>query len=162
MGILPDRVKTHLDDIDAQLLRLLQADGRITNADLAKAVGLSPPSVLQRVRALEKAGVIRGYHAHLDPERLGFRLTAFVMISLSLHQEQPIERFRRSIAEIPEVQECWHLSGDFDFMLKVVVRDMRSYEALVREKITKIKGLQKIQTSFVLSPTKQGALLPIA
>lgn len=154
--------KTHLDETDVQILTLLQNDGRITNADLAKSVGLSPPSVLQRVRALERAGLIKGYHAHLDPDRLGLRLTALVMISLALHNEQPIERFRRAIAEIPEVLECWNVSGEHDFVLKVVVRDMKAYEQLLREKITKIKGLHQIHTSFVLSTTKSSTQIPLA
>src|SRR5438105_2391153 len=105
-----------IDDVDLQLLKLLQRDGRITNADLAKSVGLSPPSVLQRVRALERAGLVRGYTALLDPEKLGLKITAFAMISLSLHQDMPIERFRRSILEIDEVQECYHVSGEYDFL----------------------------------------------
>lgn len=154
-------VKTHLDETDVQILHLLQNDGRITNAELAKRVGLSPPSVLQRVRALEKSGLIRTYVALLDPERLGLRITALVMISLSLHQEQPIERFRRSIQEIPEITECYHVSGDFDFLLKVVVRDMRAYEVFLREKLSKIKGIGKITTNFVLATTKQTTQIPL-
>lgn len=146
--------KTHLDEVDIHILSLLQKDGRITNADLAKSVGLSPPSVLQRVRALEKAGLIRGYYALLDADRLGLRITAWVHITLSLHQEQPIERFRRSIQDIPEILECYHVSGDFDFLVKVIVRDMRAYEAFVREKLTKIKGIQQIKTSFVFGTNK--------
>lgn len=147
-------MKTHLDEVDVQILATLQEDGRITNADLAKKVGLSPPSVLQRVRTLEKAGLIRGYHAILDHERLGLRITAMVMIQLSLHQEQPIERFRRGVQDIPEITECYHVSGDFDFLLKVIVRDMRSYEIFLREKLSKIKGIGKITTNFVLATNK--------
>lgn len=154
-------MKTHLDEVDVQLLSLLQQDGRITNADLAKAVGLSPPSVLQRVRVLEKAGLIKGYFGLLDPEKLGLRITALAMISLSLHQEQPIERFRRSINEIPEVLECYHVSGDFDFLLKIVVKDIRSYEQLIRERLSKIKGIQQIRTSFVLATTKHTTQIPL-
>jgi len=153
-------MKTHLDEVDVQILAILQADGRITNADLAKRVGLSPPSVLQRVRALEKAGLIRGYYAILDADRLGLKITALAMITLSLHQEQPIERFRRSIQEIPEVLECYHVSGEFDFMLKIVVKDIRAYEVLVREKLSKIKGIQHIRTSFVLGMPKHTTQLP--
>ncbi len=153
--------KTHLDETDVQILHLLQTDGRISNADLAKRVGLSPPSVLQRVRALEKASLIRGYVALLDPERLGLRITAIVMISLSLHQEQPIERFRRAIQEIPEIIECYHVSGDFDFLLKVVVKDMRSYEVFLRERLSKIKGIGKINTNFVLATNKQTTHIPL-
>jgi len=155
-------MKTHLDEVDIQLLALLQKDGRITNADLAKTVGLSPPSVLQRVRVLEKSGLVRGYHAVLDAERLGLRITALAMISLSLHQEQPIERFRRSINEIPEVLECYHVSGEFDFLLKIVVRDIRAYEQLIRERLSKIKGIQQIKTSFVLSTTKHTTQIPLS
>ena len=147
-------MKTHLDEKDVQILRLLQADGRITNAELAKRVNLSPPSALQRVRALEKAGLIKGYVALLDPDRLGLKITALVMISLSLHQERPIETFRKAVQDIPEILECYHVSGEFDFLLKIQVRDMRAYEALIREKITRIKGLQQIKTSFVLGIPK--------
>lgn len=154
-------MKTHLDEVDVQLLSLLQQDGRITNADLAKKVGLSPPSVLQRVRVLEKAGLIRGYFGILDAEKLGLRITALAMISLSLHQEQPIERFRRSINDIPEVLECYHVSGEFDFLLKIVVRDIRAYEQLIRERLSKIKGIQQIKTSFVLATTKHTTQIQI-
>jgi len=154
-------VKTLLDEIDVQILAILQADGRITNADLSKRVGLSPPSVLQRVRTLEKMGLIRGYHAILDHERLGLKLTAFAQISLSLHQEQPIERFRKQIAAIPEVLECYHVSGEFDFLLKIVVRDIRAYEALIREKITKIRGIRQIKTDFVLGVNKHTTQVPL-
>lgn len=147
-------LKSHLDEVDVQLLSLLQKDGRMTNADLAKSVGLSPPSVLQRVRTLEKLGLIRGYFALLDYERLGLRITALAMISLSLHQEQPIERFRKAVQAIPEVLECYHVSGEFDFLLKIVVKDIRSYEMLIREKLSKIKGISQIRTSFVLSTPK--------
>ena len=153
--------ETHLDEVDVQLLSLLQQDGRITNADLAKRVGLSPPSVLQRVRVLEKAGLIKGYFGLLDPDKLGLRITALAMISLSLHQEQPIERFRRSINEIPEVLECYHVSGEFDFLLKIVVKDIRSYEQLIRERLSKIKGIQQIKTSFVLATTKHTTQIPL-
>ena len=154
-------MKTHLDEKDVQILSLLQSDGRITNADLAKKVALSPPSVLQRVRALEKAGLIRGYVALLDPERLGLRLTALVMVRLSLHQERPIEQFRKSVQDIPEILECYHVSGEFDFLLKVVVKDIRAYEQLIREKITKIKGLGQINTSFVMGIPKQTTAIPL-
>jgi Lrp/AsnC family leucine-responsive transcriptional regulator len=146
--------KSHLDEIDWQLLALLQKDGRVTNADLAKSVGLSPPSVLQRVRVLEKAGLIRGYSALLDAERLGFRITAWVQITLALHQEQPIERFRKSVQDIPEILECYHVTGDFDFLLKVVVKDMRTYEIFVREKLSKIKGIGQIKTSIAFGTNK--------
>ncbi len=155
-------MKTHLDEVDVQILALLQGDGRITNADLAKRVGLSPPSVLQRVRSLEKAGLVRGYFALLDHERLGLRITALAMISLSLHQEQPIERFRKAIQDIPEILECYHVSGEYDFLLKIVVKDIRAYEQLVREKLSKIKGIGQIRSSFVLATPKYTTQIPLS
>jgi Lrp/AsnC family transcriptional regulator, leucine-responsive regulatory protein len=151
-----------LDETDIQLLALLQSNGRITNAELAKRVGLAPASVHQRVRQLEGSGLIRNYVAMLDHERLGYKITALAMISLALHQEQPIERFRRAVAEIPEVLECYNTSGEFDFLLKIVVRDMRAYEQLVREKLSKIRGIGQIKTSFVLSTTKHTTNLPLS
>lgn len=153
--------KSHLDEIDVKILSILQNDGRITNADLAKAVELSPPSVLQRVRTLERAGLIKGYTALLDAERLGLKVTALAMIRLSLHQEQPIERFRRAVVSIEEVVECHHVSGEFDFILKILVRDIRAYEAFVREKLSKIKGIESIRTSFVLGTTKHTTKIPL-
>lgn len=150
-----------IDDVDIQLLKLLQDDGRITNADLAKRVGLSPPSVLQRVRALERAGLVRGYTAMLDADKLGLRITAFAMVSLSLHQDMAIERFRRSIQEVDEVLECYHVSGEYDFLLKIMVKDMRAYEALIREKISRIRGIRQINSSFVFGVTKQTTAIPL-
>jgi Lrp/AsnC family transcriptional regulator, leucine-responsive regulatory protein len=154
-------MKSHLDEVDVQLLTLLQEDGRITNADLAKRVGLSPPSVLQRVRTLEKLGLIREYAALLDPDRLGLRITALAMISLSLHQERPIEGFRKAVQDIPEILECYHVSGEFDFLLKIVVKDMRAYEQLIRERLSKIKGIGQIKTSFVLATPKYTTKIPL-
>jgi Lrp/AsnC family transcriptional regulator, leucine-responsive regulatory protein len=154
-------VRLPLDDTDLEILKLLQADGRITNAEIARQVGLSPPSALQRVRQLEKQGYIRGYATVLDPEKLGLRVTVLAMVSLSLHQEQPIERFRRSILGIPEVVECYHVSGEFDFLLKIHVSDIKSYEALVRERLSQIKGVRQIKSSFVLATPKYTNKLPL-
>lgn len=154
-------MKTQFDEVDVQLLSLLQGDGRITNAELAKRVGLSPPSVLQRVRQLERSGIVKNYVALLDPEKLGLKLTALTEITMSLHQEQPIERFRKSVQDIPEIVECYHVSGDFDFLLKILVKDMRAYEVLLREKILKIKGIQHIKSSFVYSVPKSTTKMPV-
>ncbi|MBX7134290.1 MAG: Lrp/AsnC family transcriptional regulator [Fimbriimonadaceae bacterium] len=154
-------MRDRFDEVDLHILRLLQEDGRMTNVDLARTVGLSAPSVLQRVRKLEEIGVIQGYTTILDQERLGFGLTVFAQISLALHQEAPIERFRRAIQDIPEVLECYHVSGEFDFLLKIVVEDMKAYEALVRDKLSHIKGLGKIQSCFALATNKQVHRLPL-
>jgi Lrp/AsnC family leucine-responsive transcriptional regulator len=164
-GQPPDVVHTGirevLDDVDIHILRLLQEDGRITNADLARIVGLSAPSVLQRVRKLEELGVIRGYSTLLSPEAVGFGLTVFVQISLQLHQDQPISRFLRSIRALPEVLECYHVSGEFDFLVKVAVRDVSSYQKLVIERLSQIKGIGKIESCFVLGTEKFTLRLPL-
>jgi Lrp/AsnC family leucine-responsive transcriptional regulator len=154
-------VKLTLDETDLKILSILQKDGRITNAELAKRVGLSPPSALQRVRNLELSGAIKGYVALLDAERLGLKVTVLAMVSLSLHQEQPIERFRRSIQEIGEIVECYHCSGDFDYLLKILVPDIRAYEVLIREKVSRIRGIRQIKSSFVLGVPKSTTGLPI-
>lgn len=159
--ILRRLMKENLDEVDIHLLKLLQADGRITNADLARKVNLSPPSVLQRVRKLEELGVIAGYTAVLDADSVGFGLMVIVNITLALHQEQPIERFVRSVTSLPEVLECLHISGEYDYQLKVVVSDMNSYERFIREKLSKIKGVGKIYSCFVMKCHKLNAGLPI-
>jgi len=150
----------HLDETDVRLLSILQTDGRITNADLAKRVGLSPPSVLQRVRALERAGLIKAYVGLLDPERLGLKTTVFAMVTLAMHQDQPIERFRKAIQEIDEIVECYHVSGEVDFLLKILVKDIKAYETLIREKLSKIRGIHQIRSSFVLGVNKHSTKVP--
>ena len=150
-----------LDDVDLNILRLLQQDGRISNAELARRVGLSPPSVLQRVRKLEEMKLVKEYTAVLDHEALGFKLVVMAMVSLALHQEQPIERFRKAVKDMPEVLECMHVSGDFDFLLKIVVKDMAAYEEFIRERLSAIKGVGKIQSSFILAMNKDTTALPI-
>jgi Lrp/AsnC family leucine-responsive transcriptional regulator len=153
-------LRINLDDTDLRILGILQKEGRITNAELAKRVGLSPPSALQRVRGLERSGVIKNYVALLDSDKLGMKVMVFAMVRLSLHQEQPIERFRRGIAEIPEVVESYHLSGDFDYLLKILVPDIRSYETLIREKVSRIRGIRQIVSSFVLGVPKYTTNVP--
>lgn len=155
-------MKARLDDKDIEILTILQSDGRITNAELAKRVGLSAPSALQRVRGLERSGLIRGYVALLDHERLGLRTMVLAKISLSLHQDRPIEQFRKAVSSIPEIVECYHVSGEHDFLLKILVRDIRAYEALLREQLSKIKAIQKIESSFVLAVPKHTTQIPLA
>ena len=152
---MPGQINNNLDETDVQILSILQRNGRITNAELAKRVGLSPPSVLQRVRQLEVAGFVRGYRADLDHEKLGLSITVWAQVSLALHYELPIERFRKSILEIEEVVECYHVSGEFDFLLRILVPSIQAYEALIRLKLSKIEGIGQIKSCFVLATTKR-------
>lgn len=154
-------MKERLDKSDRHILKLLQQDGRISNADLARKIGLSPPSMLQRVRKLENAGFIKGYSTQLNPEKLGFHLFVIAQVSLSMHQDKPIEQFVDEIMKVPEVLACYHVSGDYDFMLKIVAKDMHDYERIVKENLASIKVVGKIHSCFVLSTNKETEILPI-
>ncbi len=154
-------MKEKLDSYDLNILTILQEEGRITNAELARRVGLSPPSVLQRVRKLEEREFIQGYTAILNEQALGFNFTVLTMVSLSLHQGPPIESFVNQVMELEEVQACFHVSGDYDFLLKVVAKDMEAYENFIREKLGVITGVAKIQSSFVLATKKDTRDLPL-
>jgi Lrp/AsnC family leucine-responsive transcriptional regulator len=143
-----------MDKTDLLILQTLQTNGRITNSNLAKKVGLSAPSVLERVRKLEEAGIITGYHAKIEGSRVGRGQTCYVAISLSMHQKVEINEFHKRVNEIPEIIECFHITGEEDYLLKVMVRDMAHYEELLLNKLTKIPGTSKVKTMVVLSSIK--------
>lgn len=143
-----------LDKADRHILRLLQTSGRMTNADIAREVKLSPPSTLQHIRKLEQKGYIKGYTTLLDLEKLGYQIAVFAQVSLSLHQDEPIENFVDAVTAIPEVLECYHVSGEYDFLLKVVAKDMADYERVVREQLSRIRSVAKVHSCFVLRNNK--------
>ncbi len=149
-----------LDDIDRAILVELQADGRLSNLDLARRIDLSPPATHARVRRLERTGLIRGYVAIVDRDEAGFDLLCFVSIGMQVHQAQHIERFRALIRELPEVLECHHLTGEYDYLLKVALRNRRDLERFAVEKLTPIPGIARIHTSLVLSEVKATTALP--
>jgi DNA-binding Lrp family transcriptional regulator len=150
-----------LDDIDRSILIALQTDGRMSNLDLSRTVGLSPAATHARARRLETAGVIRGYAAIVDPEATGFDLLCLISISMQLHQATAVERTRDAIRAMPEVLECHHLTGQFDYLLKVALRDRRALERFVLERLTPLPGIVRIQTSVVLAEVKSTTALPI-
>jgi Lrp/AsnC family leucine-responsive transcriptional regulator len=150
-----------LDQIDRKILDLLQENGRITNAQLAKEAGISPPPMLDRVRKLETNGYIRKYVALVDPKKLNRATMAFVAISLSLHRQDAIQKFVREIQKIPEVLECHHITGENDYLLKVAVADMDGYEEFLLKKLTRFSGISKIKTSFILRTLKQETKIPV-
>lgn len=151
-----------LDETDLQILRLLQENSKITNAMLAERVGISPPTMLERVKKLEAHGVIRGYVALLDPEPLGKGVIAIVHISLREHTAKTLATMKTRLSELDEVLSCWYCAGDEDFILKVVVGDMREYEHFISRKVSSVPGIGKIKTSFVLDAVKETTRLPIA
>jgi Lrp/AsnC family leucine-responsive transcriptional regulator len=151
------------DRYDRQILRALQEDGRISNQELAERIGLSPSPCLRRVRALEEAGVITGYRALLDAKALGLSLMALVHISMDQHTPERFKHFDAQVAQIEEVTECLLITGQSaDYQLKVLVRDMDAYQDLLLNRITRIKGVTGVHSSFVLRRVIDGAPLPLA
>lgn len=149
-----------LDELDLAILKALQANCRISNADLARVVNLSPPAVHARVRRLEQTGLIRGYAALLDREQVGFDMLCFIQVGLLLHQAEQVERVRATFVSMPEVLECFHLTGEFDYLLKVVVRSRKGLERFIA-RVTPIPGIARLQTSLVLSDVKSTTELPL-
>jgi DNA-binding Lrp family transcriptional regulator len=143
-----------LDRIDRQILQLLQADGRMTNIELARRVGISPPPCLRRVRALEAAGLIRGYHADLAPEALGFGVTVFAQIGLLSQAETDLQAFERLVALWPEVREAHMLAGETDFLLKIVAPDWDSYQRFLSARLTAAPNVAHVKSALVLRVSK--------
>ncbi len=150
-----------LDRIDRKILAALQADGRLSNVELADRVGLSPSPCLRRVRRLEEAGVIRGYQAILDRKRLGLGLTAFVSIRIDLHQEEREHAIEKAIRAMPEVVSCHLVSGESDLLLEVALPDLAAYEQLLLGGFLRIPGVKDVRTSFAVREVKPGSPLPL-
>ena len=147
---------------DRRILEVLQQEGRISNQELADRIGLSPSPCLRRVKALEEAGVIVGYHAKLASRPLGLTLTALVFISMDRHTPDRFSNFEARVAELPEVLECLLITGQSaDYQLKVVVRDMDAYQELLLNKLTRIDGVTGVHSSFVLRKAIDKTALPV-
>lgn len=150
------------DRFDWQILDALQRDGRISNQDLAERIGLSPSPCLRRVRALEESGLIVGYRALLDAKKLGLSLMALIHISMDQHTPERFSNFETKVGEIDEVIECLLITGqDADYQLKVVVADMDAYQDLLLNRITRIKGVTGVHSSFVLRRVVDKTALPL-
>ncbi len=143
-----------LDDIDKKILEILQQDGRITNKDLAAQLNLSPPPTLERVKKLEKNGYIKRYAALVDELKININTVLMVSISLNRHKDDSIAQFREQIQDLEEVMECYHVTGDADYLLKVVCKDMNAYENFIVKKLSALEHIDKIKTSVVLSKVK--------
>jgi len=149
-----------LDAIDLKILTELQNDGRITNVELARRVGISAPPCLRRVRALEEAGYIKGYRGLLDEKRLGYELVAFAMVHLSSQAEADLNAFETYVRKQPLVRECWMLSGEIDFILKCVAPDLKTFQAFVAE-LTAAPHVRNVKTSLTLRNSKDAAMVPM-
>ena len=147
-------MQAKLDQIDLRILRELMADGRLTNLALAQRAGLSPPSCLRRVRALEQAGLITGYHAAVDAERLGFTVTAFVMVTLHNQAEKDLRAFENTVMGWPIVREAYMLSGEHDFVLKCVARDLTAFQQFLLTTIGATPNVASVKTNVAMRRAK--------
>ncbi len=151
-----------LDEIDRRILVELQRDGRLTNNDLAGRIGVSPSPCWRRVRALEDAGVIKGYAALVDPAALGLNVSVFTQVSLERQEKKALQVFEAAVGEWPEIMECYLMTGDADYLLRVVVPDLAAYERFLMARLTRIRGIASIKSSFALRSVKYRTDLPIA
>jgi DNA-binding Lrp family transcriptional regulator len=150
-----------LDELDRTILATLQEEGRITNVALAERVGLTAPPCLRRMRALEEAGVIRGYHAELDAAALGYSIMVFALVSLKSQAEDDLRTFEAHVATLPEVRECHMLNGEIDFMLKIVAHDLQSFQAFLTSKLTPAPNVASVKTSLTIRTAKDEMGVPI-
>jgi DNA-binding Lrp family transcriptional regulator len=153
---------TTLDAIDRRILARLQDDARIANVELAQAVGLSPSPCLRRVRELVEQGIIRRFVTLLDPKAVGLPVSVFVQVSLESQVEEALQVFETAVASRPEVMECYLMTGDADYLLRVVVGDLAAYERFLMEHLTRVPGVSSIRSSFALKQVAYRTALPLA
>ena len=151
---------SRLDEIDRHILSELQADGRMTNVELARRVGISAPPCLRRVRALEEAGLIRGYHADIDPRALGFEVGVFAMVRLHSQSERDLTAFENRARAWPLVRECHMLNGEIDFILKCVAPDLSTFQRFLTEELTAAENVASVKTSLVIRGAKDEPGVP--
>ncbi len=157
LGVLSDR----LDQIDLAILDHLQRDGRATSAEIGETAGLSPSPAHRRQRLLEKAKFIRGYVALLDQDRVGLPVSVFVSVKLSAQTEEHLQAFEREVAEVPEVMECYVMSGASDYLLRVVTPDLAAFEEFLRTRLTRMPGVRGVESAFALKRVVYRTNLPL-
>lgn len=151
-----------MDSKDRQILSALQENGRLTNQELSERVNLSPSPCLRRVRLMEEAGIIRGYTALVDQKAWGMPVTVFIRIKLERHGDDVITAFEQAIQRMPEVMDCWLMTGHADYQLRVMAADLDAYETFVRGKLQRIPGIASIDTSFAYGEVKRSQVYPPA
>lgn len=150
-----------LDNIDRKILSILQENAKITNALLAKEVGLSPAPTLERVKKLEQSGLIQSYHAELDTSKIGLGVAVFLQASLQGSRKSLMDSFLEKIQSIPEVVECYHITGSSDFLIKILTKDIQTYNQFILEKLIDIEEVGNMQSMVVLSVLKDSKVLPV-
>jgi DNA-binding Lrp family transcriptional regulator len=150
-----------LDSIDRAILAALQEDGRMTNVELARRVGLTAPPCLRRVRALETAGIIDSYHARLDSGALGYGIMVFALVSLKSQAEADLRAFEDHVAALPEVRECHMLNGEIDFILKIVAHDLQAFQSFLTSQLTPVANVASVKTSLTIRTSKDQIGVPV-
>lgn len=156
-----ESAKTELTAVDRKILRALQEDGRMTVQAIADRVGLSASPCLRRIRQMEKAGIIAAYSATVDQKAVGLPVSVFISIKLERQRAHELDAFGAAISRWPEVMECYLMTGQFDFLLRVVCADLEAYEHFLREKLTQVEGVASIESSFSLGQVKYSRVLPL-
>ncbi|MFZ1703422.1 MAG: Lrp/AsnC family transcriptional regulator [Saprospiraceae bacterium] len=149
-----------LDKLDLRILKILQENSKITNLELSKRIGLSPAPTLERVKKLEQSGIISSYHANVDPTLLGLNVKTFVLVSLAWQKPNALENFISKVKVIPEITECYIITGDADFILKIVCKDIPNYEKLLYKTLSQIEEIERLKTLMTLSKVKIEKVLP--
>ncbi|QPC96015.1 Lrp/AsnC family transcriptional regulator [Mesorhizobium sp. INR15] len=150
-----------IDDIDRRIIAAVQENGKITTHELAERVGLSPSPCARRIRMLEDAGVIKGYTAIIDQKKVGLPVSAFASIKLERQREEDLDRFAQAVARWPEVADCYLMTGQRDYLMRIVARDLEAYEQFLKDKLTRLEGVASIETSFALGQVKRSEVLPL-
>ncbi|GAB0114223.1 transcriptional regulator [Acidisoma sp. C75] len=150
-----------LDEIDRRIIAAVQADGRMTVNEIAARCGLSASPCARRVRMLEGAGVIKGYTAVIDQKKVGLPISAFASIKLERQREEDLDRFAAAVARWPEVVDCYLMTGQRDYLMRIVVQDLEAYERFLKDKLTRLDGVASIETSFALGQVKRSEVLPL-
>ncbi|MCQ9155121.1 Lrp/AsnC ligand binding domain-containing protein [Acidomonas methanolica] len=150
-----------MDELDRRILRILQRDGRISNVDLARAIHLSPPATLERVRRLEQTGTIRGYSARVTPEAVQLGLLVFVQITLDRTSPDLFEQFAQAVQALPQISECHMVAGGFDYLIKARVKDMTAYRHFLGKTLARLPGIRQTHTYAVMEEVKSDPVLPI-
>tara|TARA_B100000886_G_scaffold78432_1_gene50833 strand:+ start:414 stop:884 length:471 start_codon:yes stop_codon:yes gene_type:complete len=153
--------KKNIDSIDLKILRILQDEGRISNLDLSKKIDMTPPPTLRRVRDLEDKGYIDGFRANINPEKLGFDLTAWIFISLKNQNEESLNSFEKLVWGWENIRECYMLNGEIDFILKCVSKNMSEFNNFLTKNITSNDNISSVKTAFMIKNTKKLGTVPI-
>lgn len=149
-----------LDKIDLLILKILQENSKITNLELSKRIGLSPAPTLERVKKLESTGIIESYHARVSAQKIGLNVRTFALVSIAWHKENALDNFLRKVNSIDEIVECYIITGDADFLLKIICKDLQVYEQLLFKQLSQIEEVERLKTLMTLSKAKESTVLP--